>query len=215
MRTTPVVGAKRARASSAGISKLLEMERALRDGLLQRQDDQEQEPLIQDNGDKGDTRTREELLAALRERDAQIVKLQAELKAAKAARKPLAENGACATAPPPPVDQAKVRASAERLKEIIYRGIKSQMKWKPSCKGPNGARWTWSGLCDEATYRELRGLKTSQKAKGVRLTPDEFGGMIGGLPSASIRYNHLYVVGKTVNISYANGELKISGSYGC
>ena len=98
MRTTPVVGAKRARASSAGISKLLEMERALRDGLLQRQDDQEQEPLIQDNGDKGDTRTREELLAALRERDAQIVKLQAELKAAKAARKPLAENGACPSA---------------------------------------------------------------------------------------------------------------------
>ena len=90
MRTTPVVGAKRARASSAGISKLLEMERALRDGLLQRQDDQEQEPLIQDNGDKGDTRTREELLAALRERDAQIVKLQAELKAAKAARAKLA-----------------------------------------------------------------------------------------------------------------------------
>ncbi len=181
---------------------MLEMERALRTGLLQRQD-----PGIQD------TRTREELLAALQARDAQIAKLQAELKAAKAARKPLAENGASTAAPP--VDQAKVQASAARLKEIIFRGIKAQMKWKPSCKGPNGARWSWSGLCDEATYRELRGLKISEKTKGVRLTPDEFGDMIGGLPSASIRYRHLYVVGKSVNIGYAAGELKITGSYGC
>ncbi len=78
-----------------------------------------------------------------------------------------------------------------------------------------GARWSWSGLCDEATYRELRGLKAGAKAKGGKLTLDEFHNMIGGLPSARVRYGWLQIAGERVNVYYTNGELKITGSYGC
>ena len=61
------------------------------------------------------------------------------------------------------------------------------------------------------------GLGEVVKTKGGKIALDEFRDMLGGgLPSASIRYGYLSIVGAGVNVTFgASGELKITGSYGC
>lgn len=114
-----------------------------------------------------------------------------------------------------PKAAADPKVAAEKLRTIAIRGIKSQMKWKPSCKRSN-PRWSWASLCDEGTFKEFLKIPAAEKAKGRKMKIEDFqNNILGKYISASIRYGSLEMKGENVNITYgASGEIKISGSYG-
>jgi len=157
----------------------------------------------------------EELITELQNRDALIAELEGQCKKLKktaATTKPAAAVAAAAVSP---VDPAKAEAGSAKLKKIAVRGIKSQMKWKPSLKHGTG-RWSWSALCDEATFRVFMGLQPKDKTKGGKVPIDKFESLVGTAISASIRYGSLQLVKENVNVTYNknDGEIKITGAYG-
>jgi hypothetical protein len=151
--------------------------------------------------------TRDELIAALQKLDAEHQKLQTENKRLKQS----ASKGSTAS-----VDPEKLRQAGLKLRSMAVRGIKSQMKWKPSCKYSK-ARFSWSSMCDEATFRAFRGLKETDKKKGTgKMSIEDFESLVGTSITTSIRYGYLSLVGENVNITYGkdSGELKVTGYYG-
>jgi len=138
--------------------------------------------------------SKDELIAALVERDAKIAKLSTAA---------------------PVVSPEKARDNAERLRTLAYRGIKAQMKWKPSCKR-GAARFCYAAMCDEATFRAFMNLEEKDKTKGTnKMDSEGLDELLGKTLSASVRYADLYVRGN-VNVSFQkkNNEIKISGGYG-
>ena len=149
--------------------------------------------------------SRDELIQALERRDATI----AELKKKKAKKAAVLSSQTNA-------DPARVAIKAEKLRKMAAQQIKRQMKWKPSCKYGT-ARWSWTALCDEPTFRAFRGLGEGQKTKGGKIPTDDFEELLGTDLCTSIRYGYLYLKGENVNITYKKadgGELKITGGYG-
>ena len=159
-----------------------------------------------------------ELLQELQAREERIAKLESECQRLKKKTKASSEPPVSAAKVSPvqqAADPAKVQAAADKLAQIAARGIKSQMKWKASCK--HGiARWSWASLCDEPTFRAFMGLKGAEKTKGGKVPVDAFQDMLGVTLSTSIRYGSLHLRNDTVNITYKkdSGEIKITGAYG-
>ena len=149
--------------------------------------------------------TPQALIAALQERDELIAKLQGDNKRLKTT----------ASAPVAAVSPEKVQEKATRLRTLAYKGIKSQMKWKPSCKRGN-ARFAYEGVCDEATFRVFMRIAEKDKTKGKRMEAENFQDeILGETLSASIRYGYLYLKG-TVGIAFKKEDniIKITGGYG-
>ena len=158
----------------------------------------------------------------IEEQDGEIKKLQEEVKRLKKAlqdekskEKVVTAAGGAGGAAPAGTSLQQAKAQATKLKTMAYRAIKSQMKWKPSCKHGTKPRWSWDALCDEATFRAFRGLEPTEKAKGGKMTTEDFTDLLGhGSITTSIRFGYLSLAGESVNITYANGSLKITGAYG-
>ena len=152
--------------------------------------------------------TQEELIVALKERDVRIKTLEGECKRLK--------KSAAAIVFPAPVSPERIQSKAEKLRTIAYRGIKKQMKWKPSCKR-GAARFAFEGMCDEPTFRAFMNLAKKDKTKGKRMEVEEFeSNILGGQSlSTSIRYGYLYLRGN-VNVSFSMDDsiVKITGGYG-
>lgn len=131
------------------------------------------------------------------------------------------------TAPPPVVaatttimilpDDKVQEAKVEQVRRLAFQGIKSQIKWRPSCK--NGtARFVYTGSCDEITFRSLVGLQEKdKKTKGGKFPSRRF--------QDDILRNHFLVripngylsLNGDVKVTYSNkgtGEIKITGAYG-
>ena len=103
------------------------------------------------------------------------------------------------------------------------------MKWRPSCKG-GGAKFAYEGLCSPAIAVAL--LKNylkpkeatelldvaARKAVAKKIPLAEFFTLFGAERGikASIRYGSLSITGTTVTVRFdnADGELKVSGTYG-
>ncbi|XRB02751.1 hypothetical protein NFJ02_15g21050 [Pycnococcus provasolii] len=157
----------------------------------------------------------------IEEQDGEIKKLQEEVKRLKKAlqdeksKEKVVTAGGAGGAAPAGTSLQQAKAQATKLKTMAYRAIKSQMKWKPSCKHGTKPRWSWDALCDEATFRAFRGLEPTEKAKGGKMTTEDFTDLLGhGSITTSIRFGYLSLAGESVNITYANGSLKITGAYG-
>lgn len=154
------------------------------------------------------TMTAEELIKELKHRDARIETLERECKKLKAS----AANS-IPTSAGKVISPEKVKESADKLKKLVIRGVKSQMKWKPSCKR-GSARFSWGSLCDEDTFRAFMDIPQNQKAKGKKFTADEFQDFLGTDLTSSIRYGYLYLRGNA-NVTYTkDGEIKVTGGYG-
>ncbi|CAB9501984.1 expressed unknown protein [Seminavis robusta] len=157
--------------------------------------------------DEYESMTQRELIATLQDRDANIIKLESECKRLK---KSTSSEG-----PVVAVSPEKIQAQAQKVRSMAYKGIKSQMKWKPSCKHGT-ARFSYEGMCDEAAFRAFMGLTEKEKTKGKRMESGAFENKILGQSlEASIRYGYLYLKGN-VNISFSKDEctVKITGGYG-
>jgi len=161
-----------------------------------------------------DELSKEELVEALKQRDEDITKVQSENKRLKKSLKDVKSSTSAGAAMG--ADPEKVRAAGLKLRQMAVKGIKSQMKWKPSCKHSK-ARFSWSSLCDEPTFRAFRGMKVDDKKKGTgKMAIDDFETLVGCTIETSIRYGHLSLVGGNVNINFNkdSGELKVTGGYG-
>jgi hypothetical protein len=74
--------------------------------------------------------TPEQLIAALQDRDHHIAKLESQCKRLKTSVATVSPNKQ-------PNSLGNVKEQVRTLRRLIYNGLKSQMKWKPSCKrGP-------------------------------------------------------------------------------
>jgi len=169
-----------------------------------------------------DELSKEELMEELRNRDNIMKTLESENRKLKKALKEATAQGGVTTsttgasAAVAVVDPEKAKLAGMKLRQLCIRGIKSQMKWKPSLKHKT-ARFSWSSMCDDATYRVFRGFSLTDKTKiPAKMTLEDFQDLMGQHISASIRYGSLDLCGEKVNITYsqATGELKVTGSYG-
>ncbi|KAG8720163.1 hypothetical protein FRC08_001053 [Ceratobasidium sp. 394] len=115
---------------------------------------------------------------------------------------------------PPPKTPQQIQAEVERIADMVNKGIRKQMSWKPSCKH-GGATYAFDGVCpDPRVFGALLKLDGPPKFKMRKYPKDEFQDMVGDIEK-SVRYDTLYLT-SDVNVRYNpdTGEFKTSGSYG-
>ncbi|QRV92071.1 hypothetical protein RhiJN_20089 [Ceratobasidium sp. AG-Ba] len=115
---------------------------------------------------------------------------------------------------PPPKSSAQIEAEVNRIADMINKGIRKQMSWKPSCK-TGSATYAFDGVCpDPRVFGALLKLDGPPKFKMRKYPKDEFEEMVGEIEK-SVRYDTLYLT-SDVNVRYNpdTGEFKTSGSYG-
>ncbi|KAL8846952.1 MAG: hypothetical protein Q9221_007994 [Calogaya cf. arnoldii] len=126
-----------------------------------------------------------------------------------------------AQAPPSPpatpgLSEEEIQRKASKARDMMQKGIKSQMKWKPSCK-TGGARFSYSGVvASTEVFLKLFRLGSDWKKKQLQFDPTEFQDTTGTDISASIRYGHLNITGKNVTVRWDPKDLTftVTGSYG-
>ena len=167
--------------------------------------------------------TKDELISALRKRDDRISLLERQCKRAKTTTtttKISSLSASSATPPPPPppptISPEKIQQKVDQLRKLAYKGIKSQIKWRPSCR-EGTARFAYTGMCDEATFRGFFGLtKAKDKTKGGKVDCERFqDDMVTNRVVGKIRYGYLCLKGN-VNVTYnkTTCEIKITGGFG-
>ncbi|KAF2769782.1 hypothetical protein EJ03DRAFT_361950 [Teratosphaeria nubilosa] len=115
-------------------------------------------------------------------------------------------------------DQLQSMGKAELIAKI--NALEDELKqWKPSCRH-GGAKFSYAGsLPSTAVFNVLTGQAfDAKKAKKMcSFTPADFEEtMAEDDVSASVRYNTLHLVGKSVNVRWKeeDGEFAVNGSYG-
>ncbi|CAE6446273.1 unnamed protein product [Rhizoctonia solani] len=115
---------------------------------------------------------------------------------------------------PAPKTPAQIEEEVLRIKNLINRGIKKLMTWKPSCKH-SGSRYVFDGVCpDPRVFGAVFGLDGPPTWKAKKYTYPEFERFLGEVEGRT-RYSSL-VLTSDVNVRYnpETGEFKMSGSYG-
>ncbi|KAL8920192.1 MAG: hypothetical protein Q9172_004603 [Xanthocarpia lactea] len=139
---------------------------------------------------------------------AHILKLQTQiLSAARAPPSPPATPG---------LSEEEVYNKASKARELMEKGIKSQMKWKPSCK-TRGARFSYSGVVASAqVFQRMFRLPADWKKKQLQFGPAEFQDTTRTDISTSIRFGHLNITGKNITVRWDANDLTftVTGSYG-
>eukprot|EP01031_Cornospumella_fuschlensis_P029499 gene29499-35604_t len=109
---------------------------------------------------------------------------------------------------------ADLEGSVSRLRDILCKQIKSQLKWKTSCK-EGKAQWKYQGMCGgDEIFRSLMGCAINFKRKKMSL--EEFYSILRVHSIyASVRYDTLTLRGD-VNVSWDpdTKEFTFSGKYG-
>jgi len=115
---------------------------------------------------------------------------------------------------PKAMSPEQLQAAVEKLRKAANSGITKQMGWKPSCKD-GSAKWSYDGVCtDPLVFGTLLGLGGPPTFKMRKIPVDDFDDLLGGI-KASVRYDHLFITGKHVNVRWSDeGEFKFSGTYG-
>ncbi|KAL8867481.1 MAG: hypothetical protein Q9198_008499 [Flavoplaca austrocitrina] len=110
-------------------------------------------------------------------------------------------------APPSPpatpgLSPEEVHHKASKARDMMAKGIKSQMKWKPSSS--------------PQVFLKLFRLGADWKKKQLQFDPADFQHTTGTDIATSIRYGRLNVTGKNVTVRWVPNELTftVTGSYG-
>ncbi|KAI1411360.1 hypothetical protein F5Y13DRAFT_191298 [Hypoxylon sp. FL1857] len=138
-------------------------------------------------------------------------------------QKTSATKAAAANAIPQPndaqLDRNVVRDKAYALRTVVYRQIKRQMKWSPSCR-VGRARWSYNGgVANAAVFlRAFRLEATNDKGKKwkqKKIPIQDFESCIGAV-EASIRFGSLRIMGPHVNLKWDEDDnmFTVSGRYG-
>ncbi|OTA56797.1 hypothetical protein K449DRAFT_153695 [Hypoxylon sp. EC38] len=103
------------------------------------------------------------------------------------------------------LDSKVVQEKAYALRNVVYRQIKRQMKWTPSCRAGR-ARWSYNGGAANAAVflRAFRLEATNSKGKKwkqKKIPIDDFESCIGEV-EASIRWGSLRIMGPHVNLKW-------------
>ncbi|KAL8866437.1 MAG: hypothetical protein Q9174_006305 [Haloplaca sp. 1 TL-2023] len=124
------------------------------------------------------------------------------------------------TPPSPPatpgLSEDEINRKATKAREMMAKGIKSQMKWKPSCK-TSGARFSYSGVvASPQVFLKVFRLGADWKKKQLQFEPAEFEHTTGTDMTTSIRYGYLNLTGKHVTVRWDANDLTftVTGSYG-
>ncbi|KAG8735901.1 hypothetical protein FRC10_010026 [Ceratobasidium sp. 414] len=115
---------------------------------------------------------------------------------------------------PPPKTPEQIASEAARIADMVNRGIKKQMSWKPNCK-TGRATYAFDGVCsDPRVFGAMLKLDGPPTLKAKKYTVDEFEKMVGYV-RASVRYSYLGLT-SDVNVRWdaETGEFKIGGKYG-
>ena len=117
-----------------------------------------------------DEMSKEDLIQELESRDKMIAQLRMEhtklQKAAiRTATSQSSTSGPTTATTTTIVSPEKAAEKAGQLLKISVRNIKSQMKWKPSCKHGTAPRWSFTAFCDEPTFRAFMKLDAKDKTK--------------------------------------------------
>jgi hypothetical protein len=114
-----------------------------------------------------DEMSKEDLIQELDSRDKIIAQLRLEhTKLQKAAiRTATTQSSTSGPTTTSIVSPEKAAEKAAQLIKILVRNIKSQMKWKPSCKHGTAPRWSFTAFCDEPTFRAFMKLDAKDKTK--------------------------------------------------
>ncbi|KAK5122002.1 hypothetical protein LTR85_004574 [Meristemomyces frigidus] len=129
------------------------------------------------------------------------------------------KEAAAATAASKPAAMTDEQAAqkAEQARKLMIKGIKSQMKWKASCK-TGAAKFSYSGAVPSArVFNELMGQPADSKKKMLTFTPLAFCDDVAKEDiSSSARYSYLNLTGEKVNIRWKEdeGAFTVNGSYG-
>ncbi|CAL8579199.1 hypothetical protein XPA_004950 [Xanthoria parietina] len=138
---------------------------------------------------------------------AHILKLQAQiLSTSQASPSPPATPG---------LTEEEIHRKASKARDMMEKGIKSQMKWKPSCK-TGAARFSYSGVvASTQVFLKMFHLDTDWKKKQLQFPPADFQDTTGADISASIRYGYLNITSKNVTVRWDPEELTftVTGSY--
>ncbi|KAI0111027.1 hypothetical protein F4776DRAFT_358024 [Hypoxylon sp. NC0597] len=117
------------------------------------------------------------------------------------------------------LDSKVVQDKAYALRNVVYRQIKRQMKWTPSCR-VGRARWSYNGGAANAAVflRAFRLEATNNKGKKwkqKKIPIDDFESCIGQV-EASIRWGSLRIMGPHVNLKWDKEDnmFTVSGTYG-
>lgn len=146
-----------------------------------------------------DMMSKEDLIKVIQEKDKEIDKLKKQISSRVVA----------------PKASDYPQANAAKLRTMVIKGIQSQFKWKNSMKHTN-ARFSWTSLCDEATFKALFKIPQAEKAKKGRKVPvDELHELMGSVIEKRNRYDILAIVGDHVTVTYLSeaGQIRISGNY--
>ncbi|KAL8838133.1 MAG: hypothetical protein Q9176_005216 [Flavoplaca citrina] len=118
-------------------------------------------------------------------------------------------------APPSPpatpgLSPEEVHHKASKARDMMAKGIKSQMK-------TGGARFSYSGVvASPQVFLKLFRLGADWKKKQLQFDPADFQHTTGTDIATSIRYGRLNVTGKNVTVRWVPNELTftVTGSYG-
>ncbi|KAL9003764.1 MAG: hypothetical protein Q9188_003388 [Gyalolechia gomerana] len=109
-----------------------------------------------------------------------------------------------------------IRRKVSKARDMMEKGIRSQMKWKPSCKTGN-VRFSYSGVVASPTiFLTLFRLSADWKKKQIKLEPVEFQDTTHTELTTSIRYGSLNITGKNVTVRWDPEDLTftVTGTYG-
>ncbi|GAA6004839.1 uncharacterized protein JCM10292_002535 [Rhodotorula paludigena] len=137
----------------------------------------------------------------------------------KKKKAPLAAASGNAQAQQPEWTDEQVKAKAKQVADLALKGIKSSMKWQPTCK-KGTTKWSYTGVVPRHdVFYTLFGFeepKTKSKMwKQKKLEMRDFEKAIGCI-SVSIRYGSLSVTGQTVMLHWdaENSQFTLKGTYG-
>ncbi|KAI0384393.1 hypothetical protein F5Y04DRAFT_277766 [Hypomontagnella monticulosa] len=135
-----------------------------------------------------------------------------------AATAPVASTSASASTVGP-VDPSVIRQRAYTLRNAVYRQIKKQMKWTPSCRY-GSARWSYtSSVPNPAVFFRMFRLEPTgpkgKKWKQKKMPIHDFEGCIGEV-EGSLRWGTLRLMPPHVNMKWNEEDnmFTVSGKYG-
>ena len=142
----------------------------------------------------------------------EVIALRAELQKLKKGR----TSAPATNANFPLAPRKSVAEDADLLARLATKGIKSQMKWKPTCKA-GSAKWSWSGVSSFPGLLNALEMPAKTKLFKMKKIPSsDFNSAMGENITASIRYSELVITSEKVNVRFdsVTGEVTFSGSYG-
>ncbi|KAK4507722.1 hypothetical protein PRZ48_001457 [Zasmidium cellare] len=145
--------------------------------------------------------------------------LQIALQASHKQSQVLAETTANSSKPNPAAaawTPEKINERALKVRELVGKEVKKQMKWQPSCKR-GSTKWSYKGMVPNVdVFNKVFEIESGSKAFKLKKVPMREFTKLFGYIYASCRYNDLTITGEHVNLKWDAEEstFQLSGTYG-